>query len=193
MKQENIMMILPIFGIIFVVITYFIFGLKQTSSTIFMVSIYSLFLGSFFFTFGAWIEELLVKDQIEHLTKEFVDVYHIFVGDKSISKLADDTSEDDKKVEDANKKLIGKAMLILCSGCLFGLVISYVLCVVGEGGMKDGLREFSGIAIDNFIVLIFVAITQAIFFYTVSRTYKSLDSNKVIEKILSIKREDAKC
>ena len=50
-----------------------------------MVSIYSLFLGSFFFTFGAWIEELLVKDQIEHLTKEFVSVYHIFIGDKSIS------------------------------------------------------------------------------------------------------------
>ena len=47
MTEQNIMMGLPILGIILLLLIWKIFGTKQASSTIFMLSIYSLFLGSF--------------------------------------------------------------------------------------------------------------------------------------------------
>ncbi len=78
MKQENMIIVLPIVGTILIIVNYFIYGIKQTSSTIFMLSIYSLFLGSFFFTFGAWIEKETVRGQIESMT-ENVCVYIIYL------------------------------------------------------------------------------------------------------------------
>jgi hypothetical protein len=180
MKQENIIMILPIIGIILLIINYFVFGIKQTSSMIFMVAIYSLFLGSFFFTFGAWVEEQTVKGQIKSLTEEGVKMYHLFIGDKEISKMESDTSEDDKKVEERNKKTVKEAMTVLGIGCAIGITISYSLCIF----VKGGNQAFKELAIKNLTVLIFVALTQAIFFYTVSRTYKSLDYNNIIRTII---------
>ena len=87
MTEQNIMMSLPIVGIILLLAIGKFFGTKQASSTIFMLSIYSLFLGSFFFKFGAWIEEQTVRNQIASLTKETMAVYHLIVGDRKISKL----------------------------------------------------------------------------------------------------------
>ena len=97
MTEQNIMMSLPIVGIVLLFVIWNIFGTKQASSTIFMLSIYSLFLGSFFFTFGAWIEEQTVKNQIASLTKETMALYHLLVGDRKMSKL--EISKDDKKCD----------------------------------------------------------------------------------------------
>jgi len=179
MKQETIMKVLPIVGIILLISNYLVFGIKQTASMIFMIAIYSLFLGSFFFTFGAWVEEQTVKEQINSLTKECVKIYRLFIGDSKISKM-EESDDTDKSVEEKNKKTIKQAMTVLGIGCAIGIVLSYMLCIISRGGNE----AFKELVIKNIIVLIFVAITQATFFYTVSRTYKSLDFNKIVREII---------
>lgn len=180
MNQETIMMILPIVGVILLIINNVIFGIKQTSSMIFMIAIYSLFLGTFFFTFGAWVEEKTVKGQITNLTNKCVKIYRLFKGEGDISKIEVDSDDDDAKVEEHNKETIKSAMKVLGIGCAIGIVLSYMLCIVSKGGNE----MFKELVVKNMIVLVFVAITQATFFYTVSRTYKSLDFNSVIRKII---------
>lgn len=184
MKQENMIVILPVIGVILIIINYFVYGIKQTSSTIFMLSIYSLFLGSFFFTFGAWIEQETVKLQIESMTDDCMRLYHLFIGDKPIGKItkSETIEEEDKEVNDSNKKLTKEAMMILGLGCMIGIAISIVLsCVVNE---DNSFSFMSDIVVKNFVVLLFVGLTQVTFFYFVSRTYKSLDTNAIIRKVI---------
>lgn len=191
MTEQNIMMSLPIVGIVLLLAIWEIFGTKQASSTIFMLSIYSLFLGSFFFTFGAWIEEQTVKNQIASLTKETMALYHLLVGDRKMSKLeiSKDDKKSDQKVEDTNNKLVKQAMTLLVICCIVGIIISYIVFRFSDDfNVNKGLNLgnfFKNVAMKNIVILVFVAITQAIFFYTVSRTYKSLDINTIVRKTIS--------
>jgi len=114
-----------------------------------------------------------------------VRLYHLFAGDETITKIvkSDDTNEDDKKVNEENSKLVKKAMIILAMGCIIGIIISTILWYIVKGG-ESSFNFMSDIVFKNLLVLLFVALTQVIFFYTISRTYKSLDENTIIRKVI---------
>jgi hypothetical protein len=159
----------------------------QLSQIILNITIFSVFIGFFFFTYAASVEKDIVKDQSSYIATDIATDLRVFLPSSvrmSIIdnlKVPDDMTEKDATVKEANNKLMKEAMIALSILLVVGILSTMVVAYIGGIGIH--------IVKDSFVILIFVAVTEIVFLNLITRQYRVSDPNYVKkEMLLSLKK-----
>ena len=160
--------------------TYYLLGIRELTSNIFMLAIYAMFVPILFFTYGAFIEKQIVKKQVTHLIDELTSsVKKLYPNEIPDINIPIDKSLD-KTVKETNRKLLKTAFLYLTIGFIGGIFLT-----IGLWHYSKKSFNYKHMVYQNFGLLLLVAITEIAFFGVISRNYRSLDSNKIKHYILT--------
>ena len=172
--------------IVLLIIVYLSFGMKQVISNIYTLSIYSLIIAGLFFTYVAAIERYIVSSQVDNLVDEFTKDYKIFVGENTgLVNVKDEPDEDlDDKVNDNNNKLIKKSFTILSVCFAVGIVFCVSAWLIIRRFYQKQSFSMQSLVFRNSILLVFVILTELLFFGLVTRNYKTLDINEIKSKLI---------
>ena len=139
------------------------------------------FLGIFFFTYGAYIEKTVVKTQVEFAVNDLMKDIKYF-GGNNISKAFNlipmpNMEEEDKKVREANKKLLKQVTMMLVIFFGLGMITAYALAKKYKISLSKILKQSS-------IILGAIAVTEYTFLTFIGSKYRSLDTNYVKKTVL---------
>ena len=152
------------------------------------VVLISSFIGIFFFTYEARIEENIVKQQSTEIIQDFMGDFKTLLPPSMLqnvysavepSLVAPDLSVEDENVKESNDALIKHATKIIVIFTVVGLMIAGGLCAMFKINPTK-------IILNTFITLVFVAIAEFIFVTYLVQNYSTIDSNFVKQKILNI-------
>jgi len=158
----------------------------------------SLFIGVFFFTYGAYIEGQVVKNQMNFLSADVAEYVNLLGGDvnayiktqlHNVPKI--DLDEEDNKVKKNNTQVLIKAVVANAVFIVITIGIVYYLNKTANLNLMEVLLK-------NFIILIFIALTEFAFLTFYGAHLISIDPNKVkfymVESVknilLSLKNEN---
>lgn len=162
--------------------------IENISKIILSVVVISAFIGIFFFTYEAKVEERIVKQQSEEIIKDFTSEFRSLLPQPILkdvynsiepSLVAPDLSELDEEVRASNQALVKKASRIIVIFVIIGLLLVALLCFIFRINPRDMI-------ISTTITLLFVAIAEYIFVTYIVQNYSTIDSNFVRQKILNI-------
>lgn len=153
----------------------------------------SVFISLFFFTYAAKIEEQVVKDQMEFLCINITNMAKL--GGKEINqemiKLINninppDLSEEDKKASDNNNNIMKHVIKL---GIGFSIFVSIIILGVY---LKFGKKSYDlgEIITDNFVILLFIALTEFAFLTFIGSKFISIDPNKTKLSIIQNLRKN---
>ena len=162
---------------------------KFLSSTSLMVGMYSVFVGLFFFTYGAHVEKKALENQIENIVNSLTRDITPLLGEASnvlvenvpdASVIRENMKSADKAVEDSNKKVKRDGIVFLAAVCAVGIGIS------GLFAACQPVPEYtlSELVWKNCKLLLVVAVVEFLFFTLVPQNVLSVDPNSVKRKIL---------
>ena len=160
---------------------YSILTSNGISNIIVGLIIFSIFIAIFYFTYAAKIEEQILNIQIKNLVEnltENLDVIEPYLSVKSF--LAEqiqnleipDLTKEDEEVESMNKGILMKAVKMLG---IFAGVMTVILIFLKIKYKTDIFGSLK----TNFIILIFIALTEILFLNMIAKNYISLDTNQV--------------
>lgn len=139
------------------------------------------FIGIFFFTYGAYIEKRIAKEQIEGAVDNLMQDIKYFAGDQISPVLgllkAPEMTEEDNKVRESNKALIKKVIMLITIFFVLGLGLAFSLSWFKGVNFMASVKH-------NIIILIFIALTEFSFLTFIAAEYRSLDPNIVKKTIL---------
>ena len=144
------------------------------------LTIFSVFLIIFYFTYASYIENQILNNQIKILVDNLTyNIKDFNIDTNYLLKIINETklpdlSKEDNEVTNTNAQLIKKALLIFGIFSLISLIIIFIICYVYKVNIKQILKN-------NFILLVFVAITEIFFLNVIAKSYRSVDPN-VIKK-----------
>ena len=106
----------------------------ETSNVILHIMIISVFIGVFFFTYGAYLEKRILQNQLDFLVDDTIGSFKIFIPELSESikkplkeyQIKLDPSAD-IEVSKSNKQIMKKAMYAILVGFIIGIIIIFVL------------------------------------------------------------------
>ena len=162
---------------------YKIFSLNGVTNLLIGVTLFSIFLTVFYFTYASKVENDILEIQINNLVKSFTDdLKNVDVNKDKLNGIINgltvpDMSDADNTVAYNNKQLIIKSFkicIILGIFCLFFALIMHFVYKV----------DIKSIIITNFIILLFVAFTEIFFLNMIAKKYMSLDPNSVKKNIV---------
>lgn len=162
--------------------------IENISKIILSVVVISAFIGIFFFTYEAKVEERIVKQQSEEIIRDFTSEFRSILPQPILkdvynriepSLVAPDLSELDEEVRASNQALVKKATRIIVIFVVIGLLLVALLCFIFRINPRDMI-------ISTTITLLFVAIAEYIFVTYLVQNYSTIDSNFVRQKILNI-------
>ena len=154
------------------------------------IMLISAFLGSYFFTFGAYLEREILKDQLDYLVETTLQPVRILfpnISNDVKHKLKSynfkiDQNADKRSIEN-NKKTVDTAIKFITTFFIIGfIVILYLAYIMDRGGLTMG-QFIVKLLKHNLIILIFIAMTEFIFAYFFARKYMSLDINRLKQQI----------
>lgn len=155
---------------------------KQIAQIILNITFVSTIIGVLFFTYGKGVEQAIVKDQSEYISKSMATDLKVFFPDKTRQSIASqltvpDMSAADADVETSNSQLELTAKKVL--GCVFvvGVIITLIICWFGKVNKTHVFVEAG-------VILVFVIATEVAFLNLIGRNYKSADPNHVKCEIL---------
>jgi ABC-type phosphate/phosphonate transport system permease subunit len=155
----------------------------------------SLYIAIFFFTYGSVLEKQVVKEQMAFLVNNISNIIKLF-GPTVNSELGvffnhlspPDLSHEDHFVQELNNKTLQKA--ILANVCFLICVIICVVIVYFFARNNNIDIDIIKILSQNFIILIFIALTEFLFFKYFAAKYISINPNEtkltVIENLQKI-------
>ncbi len=161
------------------------------SNIIMHIILISIFIGIFFFTYGATVERDVIKSQVDYFVDDLLGVFKPFT-----SKLPDnvkeqiksfnptlDNSEDIKaaKQNDETKKKAAMGIIALLVVGL--LIITIVMKRLDRQGMSKG-KIWSKLLKQNLVIIIFVALTEFICINMFGRKYMSVDTNRIKKEVI---------
>jgi len=162
-----------------------------SSTTLLMLGVYAAFVGFFFFTYGAYTEKTVVKNQIDSLISDFTDDL-LFFGKKAlkkddIAKINDavqsitppDMTKEDKEVEDNNSALITKATITLSITLVVFLLLSVGVWYVGLSAGQKKKDSYTSMVQRIILLMIIVMLTEFLFFTLVAGNYHPVDPNQI--------------
>jgi VIT1/CCC1 family predicted Fe2+/Mn2+ transporter len=167
---------------------YTIFTANGITNILIALTLFGIFLGIFYFTYAAKIEEKILNIQIQNLvddmTGDIKNVFNAYPDQKEVIINAiknlkiPDMSKEDKDVAENNRKIIKTA--ISAFSIFLGVVVAILVFLFFKYGtkMKNAL-------IVNLILLVFIAVTEVVFLNVIAKNYMSLDPNKVKYTIIS--------
>jgi hypothetical protein len=146
----------------------------------------SLFIALFFFTYGAYIESNIVKEQMNFLAIYISYIVKLFGLDitnnlKYILNIFSNLNftEEDNKVKEKNKITMNNAIIANILLTIFVIILVAILYYMSNGSVN--LVE---ILIKNFIILIFIGLTEFFFIYLLGSKFISLNPNLVSYNII---------
>lgn len=163
----------------------------ETSNVIMHIMVISVFIGIFFFTYGAYLEKKILQNQLDFLVDDSLGSLKIFLPEISDSikkplmeykiKL---NSNADEEVAKANKQIMKKALFAILIGFVIGIIIIFVLCKkLDMEGMT--IKQFVMKLVKyNFMALIIVGLTEFIFAAGFAQHFMSLDLNRIKKEIV---------
>ena len=165
------------------------------SGTSMMVALYSVFVGIFFFTYGAFIEHKVLENQIENIVDSITRDVLPFVPEniqeglsnqldsaqKSIKSKMNSPDNPDITVAKNNQKVKKTAFEMLAGIFIVGMGISVATASMYSGGSNKALVALLK---KNALLLVFVIIVEFLFFTLVTKNYLSIDPNSVKQKIV---------
>ena len=157
------------------------------SGTSMMVALYSVFVGIFFFTYGAFIEHKVLENQIENIVDNITRDVLPFVPDniqKDLNTQLDSAqksiksnmNDSDITVAKNNQKVKKTAFEMLAGIFIVGMGISVATASMYSGGSNKALVALLK---KNALLLVFVIIVEFLFFTLVTKNYLSIDPNSV--------------
>jgi hypothetical protein len=154
----------------------------QISNIVINVTMISTFIGIFFFTYGKTIEQNVVKQQSELVANYLAKDLSTFIDKNTAQKLASllsppDMSNADKQAQLKNAELQNTAFNILILVAISGLLFTIILAKYYTLNLQSLLKT-------NLIILLFIALTEYLFFTYIGQNFISLDPNFVRVKIL---------
>ena len=162
-----------------------------STTTLLMLGVYAAFVGFFFFTYGAYTEKTVVKNQIDSLISDFTDDL-LFFGKKAlkkddIAKINDavqsitppDMTKEDKEVEDNNSALITKATITLSITLVVFLLLSVGVWYVGLSAGQKKKDSYTSMVQRIILLMIIVMLTEFLFFTLVAGNYHPVDPNQI--------------
>lgn len=163
-----------------------------SSTTLLMLGLYAAFVGFFFFTYGSYIENKVIDDQINTLTDNFTDDFVFFAsksknGQKFINEIRNnikninppDLSKQDQQVAKNNSNLINNAIISLSLTLLIFVILSVLVWFYGLT-QKEKIVDTYGHIIQRIVLLmIIVMLLEFLFFTLVAGNYTPVDPNVV--------------
>ena len=174
------------------------------SGTSMMVALYSVFVGIFFFTYGAFIEHKVLENQIENIVDSLTRDVLPFVPEniqeglsnqldsaqKSIKSKMNSPDSPDITVAKNNQKVKNTAFEMLAGIFIEGMGISVATASMYSGGSNKALVALLK---KNALLLVFVIIVEFLFFTLVPKNYLSIDPNSVKQKIVQTVQTKISC
>jgi len=162
------------------------------------VILISAFLGTYFFTFGAYLEKKILKNQIDYLMDDLLGSVKLFMPQLSAEvkneiqnyqPKIDKSSDDD--VEKKNKDTLMKAVKVILTGFVIGIVIIFAISKKFDTEGLSTKDFFIKLFKHNMVTLLFVALTELVFALGFAQDFMSLDMNKLkktmIDTLIQIK------
>ncbi len=165
------------------------------------IMLLSTFIVIFFFSYDAYVEGQVVKNSITSVVKSCINDLLLVVPSGTIppgsldNLSVPDLSKEDSEVAESNAKLLKKAGTFI--GIFLGVGIIVIIglwkwSVHRQGWVfpkKRPLFRNNGFSIgrvcaENFVMLLFVALSEFIFTMFVAANYKPLDNNSVKRLII---------
>lgn len=164
----------------------------DTSNVIMQIMIISVFIGIFFFTYGAYLEKKILQNQLDFLVDDSLDSLKIFMPEISDSlkkplreyqiKLNPNA---DKQVDNANKQTMKKAMYAILVGFVIGIIIIYVLYKKLDMEGNTTKQFVMKLVKYNLMSLIVVGLTEFSFATGFAKNFMSLDLNRIKKEIVN--------
>jgi len=161
-----------------------------SSTTLLMLGVYAAFVGFFFFTYGAYIEKTVVKNQIDSLISNFTGDL-LFFGKKALpSDIArineavqsiqpPNMSKADKAVDDNNSALITNATIVLSITFSVFLLLSVGVWYFGLTSKQKKKDSYTSMVQRIILLMIIVMLTEFLFFTLVAGNYHPVDPNQI--------------
>jgi hypothetical protein len=152
---------------------------KDIANVIISVTFIATFIGIFFFTFAAKIEQKIVQEQTRALVADLVE-YKFFLPDSAKVPLAlmtstiktPDMSKADQEAAAHNKALLTKAFKLIFIANVIAVAGVWYLYYKSNFNIINMLKH-------NLIILGFVGLTELAFLMLIGRYYISADPNYV--------------
>lgn len=176
----NLVIVELISIVIFIIcffLIYLLFGKKIFINNIILISSYVIIVPIIFFSFGSYIEKIVIKKQIVKLVnkiKYITSKFNINLNNEIKIKV---NKEDDANVKKNNKTIIRKAFIISSIIFIIGFIISLSLAKINN-------IKFIPILKYNLIILFAIIVVELLFFSLISKNYRSVDSNDIIKYII---------
>ena len=163
-----------------------------STTTLLMLGIYTVFVGFFFFTYGAYIEKKVVKNQIDILINNFSDDFKFFASqsqngkkliqiiNSNINKISiPDLSKLDAQVKTKNKSLIKTSVITLVVTFLIFIILSVCVWYFGLSSKQKEENSYVSI-IQRLLLIMFIVMLIEFFFFTlVVGNYRPVNPNDV--------------
>ena len=150
------------------------------------VLLISLFIAIFFFTYGIYIEDIIIKSQMKFLATNISDIFKLFGPNitndikKTINNLPKiDFTNDNSDIEEQNKTLKNNA---LTANVIF--FIFTILLVIFLYNISSTEINLVNILIKNFIILLFIGLTYFIFIYLYGSKFILVNPNLLYYSII---------
>lgn len=158
------------------------------------VLLISIFIGIFFFTYATYIEQEVVKSQMDFLSKNITS-FVLFLGpdlrDKYKNYLKDvkitGFDDIDKQVEELNKETVNKA--IIANVIFFVCAVAIVFFIYHRSLKNREPIHLGQILTQNLIILLFVGLTEFSFLTFFGSKFISLNPNVVKRELVRNFRE----
>jgi hypothetical protein len=156
---------------------------KLLTQIVLNVTLISVFIGVFFFTYGKQVEKKIITEQTGYIATSLAEDLGFYLNESTKNQIkssivtpVEGLEEEDKKVQDSNNVLQNKAILAL--GILFLIGFSIVIF------LREKKLTGEPVIYEGFIILLFVGFTEFIFFNLIARKYRVADPNFVKETFL---------
>jgi len=152
----------------------------------------SIFIGFFFFTYGAYIEKKVVKNQMRYLSTKFMETIKLL--GKNVSKLASnnidnliipDLSHEDNMAAKNNNEIMKQVVKV---NMIFILFISFIVFIIYKNSNKS--YDLQEIIKDNLVIVVFIGFVEFSFVTFFASRYISIDPNKAKLTILQSLKEN---
>jgi hypothetical protein len=155
------------------------------------VLLISLFIAIFFFTYGIYIEDSIIKAQMNFLATNVSDIIKLFGKNitndikKTINNLPNiDFTNVDSNIQKQNKTV--KYNVLIANIIFFIFTILLVTFLYNRSSTKINLIN---ILIKNFIILLFIGLTYFIFIYLYGSKFIAVDPNLLYYNIIKHLKE----
>ena len=163
----------------------------ETSNVIMHIMIISVFIGIFFFTYGAYLEKKILQNQLDFLVDDSLDSLKIFLPEisESIKKPLREyqiklNPNADEEVSKANKQIMKKAMYAILIGFVIGVIIIFVLSKKLDMEGNTTKQFVMKLVKYNLMALVVIALTEFSFAAGFAQNFMSLDLNRIKKEIV---------